>query len=172
MLAYLLTLKGPMLRCRPVVARTLAVLFVAAAWSPRRKDGKLAVLQCKRVKGSVGEPILRDLFGTMVASAAASAIVVTTGRVSDQARRWIQGKPIRIIELNELHDLLRKHFSEPDVVPPGFDPDQGLADSCPKCRRPLRLVRGRRGPFWGCSGYPACRYTQSKRFELRRSPTD
>jgi restriction endonuclease Mrr len=32
-----------------------------------RKDGQLALLQCKRVKGSVGEPILRDLFGTMAA---------------------------------------------------------------------------------------------------------
>ena len=39
-----------MLRCRPVVARTLAVLFVAAAWSPRRKDGKLAVLNANASK--------------------------------------------------------------------------------------------------------------------------
>lgn len=28
---------------------------------------------------------------------------------------------------------------------------------CPRCGSPLRLRRGRRGEFWGCSAYPRCR---------------
>ncbi len=127
-----------------------------------RKDGQLALLQCKRVKGSVGEPILRDLFGTMAAEGASSGLVVTTGKVSAQARRWASGRPIRIIELIELREMVRTNFSESEVVPVNFNPVQGFVDenSCPRCGRPLRVVRGRRGRFQGCTGYPVCGYTQ------------
>ncbi len=32
---------------------------------------------------------------------------------------------------------------------------------CAKCGHTMRLVNGRRGQFWGCSSYPACRSTRS-----------
>jgi DNA topoisomerase-3 len=31
---------------------------------------------------------------------------------------------------------------------------------CPRCQKPLRMVNGPRGPFWGCTGYPECKHTQ------------
>ena len=34
---------------------------------------------------------------------------------------------------------------------------------CDRCGSPMRIVKGCRGQFWGCSGYPKCRNT--KRFE-------
>jgi restriction system protein len=122
------------------------------------KDDDKFVLQCKRVKGSVGEPILRDLFGAMHATRATQAVVVTTGKVSDQARRWAADKPIRIIELVELQNLIETNFDD-DIVPANFVPlDSGM---CPRCSSPLRLVNSRRGKFIGCSGYPNCRYTRN-----------
>lgn len=27
---------------------------------------------------------------------------------------------------------------------------------CPQCRKPLRRIQGKMGPFWGCTGWPAC----------------
>lgn len=30
---------------------------------------------------------------------------------------------------------------------------------CPRCGRKLVLRQGKSGPFWGCSGYPSCRFT-------------
>lgn len=87
-----------------------------------KKDGDLSILQCKRVKGSVGEPILRDLFGTMHATGAKEGVVVTTGKVSIQARNWSRNKPIKILELDELVNLIRTHFREGDVVPEEFVP--------------------------------------------------
>jgi len=33
---------------------------------------------------------------------------------------------------------------------------------CPKCGGQLKERNGRFGPFWGCSNYPTCRYTESK----------
>ncbi len=32
---------------------------------------------------------------------------------------------------------------------------------CPKCDSPLVERRSKRGNFWGCSGYPACKHTQA-----------
>ena len=32
---------------------------------------------------------------------------------------------------------------------------------CPKCGQFLKKRSGRFGEFWGCSGYPACRYTEN-----------
>ncbi|HIE55287.1 MAG TPA: type I DNA topoisomerase, partial [Chromatiaceae bacterium] len=31
--------------------------------------------------------------------------------------------------------------------------------ACPECGSPLRKRKGKKGWFWGCSGYPECRYT-------------
>jgi len=87
-----------------------------------RKQGELSVLQCKRVKNKIGEPILRDLFGTMQHVKAVQGILVTTGHISHKARRWAKGKPIRMIELEGLVALIRQHFSEDEVVPPDFNP--------------------------------------------------
>ncbi len=28
---------------------------------------------------------------------------------------------------------------------------------CPECKRPLRRIAGKMGPFWGCTGFPDCR---------------
>ena len=33
---------------------------------------------------------------------------------------------------------------------------------CPRCGCVLRLKSGRYGDFWGCTGYPECRYTRNK----------
>lgn len=30
---------------------------------------------------------------------------------------------------------------------------------CPQCRKPMRLVAGPKGAFWGCTGYPECNHT-------------
>lgn len=31
--------------------------------------------------------------------------------------------------------------------------------ACPTCKKPLRLLHGKMGPFWGCSGFPECKTT-------------
>ncbi len=128
-----------------------------------RKNGDLSILQCKRVKGSVGEPILRDLFGTMHATGAKEGVVVTTGRVSQQARQWAVNKPIRIIELDELVSHIRTHYKEDEVVPDQFTPEYKKNAICPKCGSKLKIVNWKGKRFVGCSAYPSCRYTTALR---------
>jgi hypothetical protein len=125
------------------------------------KDGKKTVLQCKRVKGSVGEPVLRDLYGTMHGNHAQFGLVVTTGRVSHPAREWVRGKAIRIIELDELRRLLEENFPCSALVPPDFAPAPAGIPYCPRCHAKLRTVDGKHGLFFGCTRYPNCKYTRS-----------
>jgi|GEM_PF-5105390 len=80
-----------------------------------KKDGKLTILQCKRYQGVIGEPTLRDLLGTMHHFGASSAIIVTTGRLTNSASKWIAGKPIRVIYRNELSELIKNNISESDL---------------------------------------------------------
>lgn len=40
--------------------------------------------------------------------------------------------------------------------------EEALNNICPYCKSPLVLRNGKNGEFWGCSGYPKCRYTKSK----------
>lgn len=61
------------------------------------KNGKLAVVQCKRYNGSVGQPVLRDLYGSMIHNRANESYLVTTGKMTQAAKTWATGKPITLI---------------------------------------------------------------------------
>lgn len=72
--------------------------------------GDLAVVQCKRYKGTVGEATVRDLYGAMFHAGATQAYLVTSGSISESARRWAYGKPIELIDGERLVQLAK---SEP-----------------------------------------------------------
>ena len=38
----------------------------------------------------------------------------------------------------------------------------GCAEICPRCGRRMVLRQGRFGEFWGCLGYPVCRFTKNR----------
>jgi Restriction endonuclease/Topoisomerase DNA binding C4 zinc finger len=38
--------------------------------------------------------------------------------------------------------------------------ESGGAPKCVKCGTPMRLIKGKRGKFWGCSRYPTCKSTR------------
>ncbi|MGB1249170.1 MAG: restriction endonuclease [Candidatus Promineifilaceae bacterium] len=66
------------------------------------KNGKKEVVQCKRYQGSVGQPTVRDMYGTMLHTNSVSAAVVTTGRFTKAAEAWAANKPIQLIDGYEL----------------------------------------------------------------------
>jgi len=63
-----------------------------------RRGSHTAIVQCKRYEGSVGQPTVRDLYGTMVHHEADAAFLVTTGTITRQAEEWAFGKPIHLID--------------------------------------------------------------------------
>lgn len=62
------------------------------------KKGERIVVQCKRYADTVGQPVVRDLYGTMMHQQGTGAVLVTSGTFSQQATDWSQDKPIRLID--------------------------------------------------------------------------
>jgi len=64
----------------------------------RQPNGRLAIVQCKRYRHTIGPDIVRELFGTMVHERAFHGFLVTTAAISDSARAWAADKPITLID--------------------------------------------------------------------------
>jgi len=72
------------------------------------KSRKLGVVQCKRYRSTVGEVVVRDLYGTMLHEGAEHAFLVTAGKISSSARNWVQGKPITLVDGRRLAELAKE----------------------------------------------------------------
>jgi restriction system protein len=75
------------------------------------RDGhvRYGLVQCKRYRGTVGEPVVRDLYGTLIHENADYGWLVTTGGISRQAREWANGKPIDLWDGQKLVELARRY---------------------------------------------------------------
>jgi hypothetical protein len=71
-------------------------------------QGEKWVVQCKKYVGSVGEPVVRDLFGTMGHEDAQRAYLITTGSFTQQAVDWTIGKPMVLYDGEALIKLIRR----------------------------------------------------------------
>ena len=67
------------------------------------------VVQCKARARPVGEPVLRDLFGTMHAQGANKGILITTSSFTAAALRFAQGKPLELIDGALYRELCEQH---------------------------------------------------------------
>lgn len=88
------------------------------------RGAETIVVQCKRYAGTVGQPVVRDLFGTMMHNQAQKAVLVTTGTLSRAAEEWAIGKPIELIDGHELMSWVRRlqKSDEPAVTLPRWVP--------------------------------------------------
>lgn len=66
------------------------------------------LVQCKRYRGTVGERVVRELYGTMIHERGDRAWLATTGAISRQARDWATGKPIELWDGQKLVELARR----------------------------------------------------------------
>jgi len=63
-----------------------------------RRGDERSIAQCKRYRGTVGQPDLRDFFGTLVHENATRGYFVTSGQFSLAASTWAQGKPLSLVD--------------------------------------------------------------------------
>jgi hypothetical protein len=70
-------------------------------------EGKY-IIQCKRWSGSVGEPVVRDLYGVVMSERANKGILVTTSSFTRQALKFAANKPMELIDGEKLVSLLDK----------------------------------------------------------------
>jgi hypothetical protein len=59
------------------------------------------VAQCKRYEGSVGQPIVREFYGSFVGEAV-EGYLVTTGLFTQPAQEWAASRPLHLIDGPEL----------------------------------------------------------------------
>lgn len=145
------------------------------------RGGEKFLVQCKQWRAlKVGVDVVRELYGVMAARGATAGFVVTSGRFSDEARSFAQGRNVTLVDGPKVRALIGQAKNAKAEVPPRPSA-RTVADSasasaapvdqaekapvCPACGRPMTKRVAKRGAtagnaFWGCTGYPACRETR------------
>lgn len=67
-----------------------------------KKDGKTIVVQCKAHKHPATPAIVRELYGSLISYKADEAILASLGGFTEGVRTFIVGKPIRLLDLDEI----------------------------------------------------------------------
>ena len=73
-----------------------------------QRANERGIIQCKRYRGTVGEPVVRDLYGVIIHERADRGYLVTTANISEQAHRWARGKPLELIDGEQLARLAQE----------------------------------------------------------------
>ncbi len=81
----------------------------AVAFDPDPIRGGKVVIQAKRYTNTVGVSAVRDLYGTVMNEGANKGILVTTADYGPDAYSFARGKPLTLLNGNELLYLLEKH---------------------------------------------------------------
>ena len=128
-----------------------------------RKDGQTTLVQCKQWRSSaVGAPVVREIYGVQMHEKADRAIVITSGHFTREAETFVAGKPMELVDGQQLLGLVRSVQTQPRATTPALP----VALPCPKCGSAMTLRTAKRGAkagdqFWGCSTYPICNGTRS-----------
>lgn len=90
------------------------------------------VIQCKRYSGSVGEPIIRDLYGVVTSERANKGILMTTGTFTAPAIKFAEGKPLELIDGSKFLELYGKEddISSNSIIMGSLDLEESLAWYC------------------------------------------
>jgi restriction system protein len=141
---------------------------------PGKNGNEKFLVQCKQRRAfKVGVDVVRELYGVMTARGATGGFVVTSGRFTDEAINFADGRNDTLVDGPKLHALLRQAQASAEH-PPEVPPSSAVAlpgatatsaASCPVCAKPMVRRIAKRGAnmgseFWGCAGYPACRGTR------------
>lgn len=126
------------------------------------KEGHKAIVQCKHWAAyTVRVSMIREAFGVMISEAADECIFVTSGRFTKDARRFAMGKPIQLIDRDQLAALLKDinpSFLSSNLPQTSSDLEVPLCPDCGSAMVKRMARRGRRAghSFWGCTRYPEC----------------
>ena len=144
------------------------------------KGNETFLVQCKQWKAlKVGVNVVRELYGVMAAKGASGGFVVTSGRFTDAAIAFAQGRNVQLVDGPKLFAMIQQakqslpatdqrptqRFNpRPQATPkPLATPNiAAMEPACPQCgagmvQRTARKGGNAGGKFWGCAKFPACR---------------
>lgn len=125
-------------------------------------DGPVtAIVQCKAWKTyTVGVKPVRELFGVMHAEGVPRAYFFTSGHFTSEARAFVEGKPLDLINSNKLLFRLNAlEKSKRDSILADITESDYTTPTCPSCDTKMVRRVSRHGEFWGCRSYPRCKQT-------------
>ncbi|MFM1908248.1 MAG: hypothetical protein RLZZ591_1925 [Pseudomonadota bacterium] len=133
------------------------------------KSGEKFLVQCKQWKAyKVGVDVVRELYGVMAAKGATGGFVVTSGRFTDDAKAFADGRNVQLVDGTRLFAMIKQvKQSQATNQPASTEPvvakePVNTEPNCPQCgssmlKRTARKGANAGGEFWGCSKFPACR---------------
>jgi restriction system protein len=135
-----------------------------------RRSGEKFLVQCKQWRAfKVGVDVVRQHYGVMAARGAAGGFVVTSGRFTEDAMNFAEGRNLQLIDGPKLTGLLRQAQRSTGAAALGqapVDPPSAVSvPSCPLCAKPMIQRIARKGAsagasFWGCTTFPSCKGTR------------
>jgi restriction system protein len=136
------------------------------------RDGALTLVQAKHWRTTkVGVTVVRELLGVMTARKATAGVLVTSGRYTDEARRFARETGVELVDGTALQALLaeakRASTATPSARPQpaaAARREAAAAPACPACNKPMTRRVASKGSnagrtFWGCTAFPQCRGT-------------
>ena len=134
------------------------------------KGSEKFLVQCKQWKAyKVGVDVVRELYGVMAAKGATGGFVVTSGRFSEDAKAFANGRNVQLVDGLKLFAMIKqakqsltasaqKSSSNPQV----FQTNSTIEPICPQCGSAMVKRTARKGgnagsEFWGCSKFPTCK---------------
>lgn len=126
-------------------------------------------VQCKQWKAyKVGVDVVRELYGVMAAKGATGGFVVTSGRFTDEAKAFADGRNVQLVDGTKLFAMIKQvkqsqGTKQPATAAPVPVKEPVAAQhACPQCGAGMVKRTARKGgntavEFWGCSKFPACR---------------
>lgn len=140
------------------------------------KGSEKFLVQCKQWKAyKVGVDVVRELYGVMAAKGVTGGFVVTSGRFTDDAQAFADGRNIQLVDGSKLFAMIkqaRQSLTATSQLPANKPQMAQLKTSaiqpiCPQCgssmvKRTARKGGNAGGEFWGCSNFPTCRGVRTK----------
>jgi len=122
------------------------------------KDGVITVVQAKRWNTGVGIEAVQQIVAAKAYYQALDTMVVTNSDYSPAAIELAKVNGVTLWGRRELIELLHK-VNGATLLAGANTNESPLFSSCPECGKTLVERITYLGSFYGCSGYPLCRFT-------------
>ena len=165
------------------VAPEIADPVLTAQWEDRLSQIERGEIELSQFENSLGEWLVQVIDGIKDQAGNRQIPAVKPARSSSPKEAGAVacpscGKPMRRIEgakgffwgCSGFREGCKSTLPDVDGKPGAARQSQSVAAQsksqdalvypCPRCQKALRLAKGPRGPFWGCTAYPDCRHTQ------------
>ena len=121
----------------------------------------IAIVQCKAwTSYSVGVKPVRELFGVMAAEGAPKGYFVCCGEYTQEAKDWVNFKPMTLISGSDLVERLNSlPTEEREMLLANSTAGDFTTPTCPTCDTKMVKRTSTHGEFWGCRSFPRCRFT-------------